>query len=410
MASLTLLTEGRARVSWYDSRGIRRRRVLPKRQAQELYNQVCASRIFDNTSAGQMLKSSTSSEITFREIALKYRDEHLANTRAADNSYYVNILIHKWGEYRIHQLQTNDFRKWVRLALDNEITVPDKSEWKLYQLKASSIEKLIQYTMAILNYACTEGLISHNPISKIKNNELRKEFRRKNTFKPVALSTTEFYELIKTWPDHVRYPAIACFYSGIRASELEILTWSRVNRDLHRFEYSADDVKEADAKNVYYDPEVVSILESCYIDYVVKGFTDDQVFHSKNGGLITKDSFGRAVREWSDRAAIRDSNPKFKQVTPHTFRRSYRTRKDMEGTDQKSVMANMGHSSLAMSERYNVMDDSRMSSVAGVSCNTNNEEVNDILKNLVETGTKKGLSLTQIQSEIRRLYAARVSS
>lgn len=404
MASLRPVSDGKWLVSWYNSKGVRQRVVLPKKQAQELYDQTCADKIFEKTGSGQTLKASNKTDkLFFRDIALKYRDEHLRETRAASNVYYINILIKKWGDYKIKMLQTVEFRKWIKFSLENAIAVPEKEGYKLFKLSASSIDKLVRYMTAIFNWSIEEGLIDINPLPKIKDTQLRKEFRRKKKFKPVVLSLNEFWELVREWPDYVKNPAICCYFSGIRVSELSSIRWTAINRELHRFEYSADEVKEADAKNVYYDPEVEPILENCYINYLADGYTDDIVFRGRLGGYITKDSFGHSVREWADKAAERDKNDKFKQVTPHTFRRSYRTRKDLEGADRKSVAANMGHHSDSTSEIYNIMDDNRMSSVAGYS-GTTNEEVNKIIESLVETGVKKGLSLTQIQTELRRAF------
>lgn len=404
MASIREVSTGKFQVSWYDLRGVRQRKILPKKQAQELYDQTCADKFFEKTGTGQTLKvNNKSDKLFFKDIALRYRDEHLKHTRATSNLYYVNILIKKWGDYKIKMLQTREFRKWIKFALGNPIQVPTKDSFKLYQLEASSIIKLIRYITAIFNWSIEEGLITTNPMPRITDTQLRKEFKRRKKFKPIILSLSEFFQLIKDWPDRIKNPAICCFFSGIRVSELSLIKWSKTNRELHRFEYDADEVKEADAKNVYYDPEVESILETCYINYIADGYTDDIVFHGKEGGLVSKDSFGHWVREWADKAAERDKNDKFKKVTPHTFRRSYRTRKDLEGADRKSVAANMGHHSAATSEIYNIMDDNRMSSVAGYS-GTANEEVNKIIESLVETGNREGLSLTQIQAELRRAF------
>jgi hypothetical protein len=81
----------------------------------------------------------------------------------------------------------------------------------------------------------------------------------------------------------------------------------------------------------------------------------------------------------------------------------YRTRKDLEGVDRRAVAANMGHHSLSTSEIYNIMDDERMSSVAGVR-NALNPQVNDAIEELVQSGKQAGLSLNQIQAAIRQAY------
>jgi hypothetical protein len=184
MASIREVSTGRFQVSWYDSNGVRQRKTLPKKQAQELYDQTCADKFFEKTGTGQTLKANSKADkMFFKDLALKYRDEHLLRTRAKSNVYYVNILIKKWGDYKIKMLHTIDFRKWIRFALDNPISVPDKANWKLFQLGASSIDKLVRYMTAVFDWSIEEGLIDNNPMLKIKDTHLKKEFRRRKKFK-----------------------------------------------------------------------------------------------------------------------------------------------------------------------------------------------------------------------------------
>lgn len=406
MASIKELPNGKARVSWYDSKGVRHRPVLPKKEAQELYKQVLAESLIEKTGLKVALKrDQTASRLKFSDLATRYMEEHLlTETRAGSNSYYVKILIKKWGDYKLKMMDTAPFRKWIRFALANPIQVPDKDKWKLFQLSASSVDKLVRYATAIFNWAMEEGIIDYNPLIKVKDRGLKKEFRRRKNFKPVILTSEEFWEMISDWPSYVRDPAICCFFSGIRRSELSVIRWSRVNRSAHRFEFEADIVKEADSKYVYYDVELEEVLERLQIKYLTHGYSDDVVFRGKYGGAITTDSFTHSVRDWADKAAVRTGNQKYFKVTPHTLRRSYRTRKDMEGADRKAVAANMGHHSLDTSEIYNLVDEDRLRSVAGIRSG-NPEEVRSLVDKLVETGMEKGLTLTEIQTEIRRAFS-----
>jgi integrase len=270
MASIKKLPNGKAQVSWYDSKGVRHRPVLPFKEAQALYEQVIAETFLERTGVTNVAhRRESASKLFFREIAQRYMDEHLiAESRAANNSYYVRILIGKWGDYRLKMLDTAAFRKWVRFALHNPINVPGRQGWKLFQLSASSVDKLVRYTMAIFNWSMEQGIIDHNPLSRIKDWGLRKEFRRKKNYKPVFLTAEEFWVMVSDWPAYVRDPAAVCFFSGIRRSELGAIRWSRVDVKAHRFEFEAEDVKEADAKHVYYDCEIEEVLERLEIDYI----------------------------------------------------------------------------------------------------------------------------------------------
>jgi hypothetical protein len=119
--------------------------------------------------------------------------------------------------------------------------------------------------------------------------------------------------------------------------------------------------------------------------------------------VLTADSFSHSVRHYCDRYAKKAGNDKYRKVTPHTFRRSYRTRKDREGADRKAVCANMGHHSEATSELYNIVDDERQRTVAGMLSNCP-EGVNKALEQTVATARSAGMELSELQSELRRTW------
>jgi integrase len=395
---------GKSMVDYIDSTGKRQRTILPDKQAQRLYDLVCADKILEKTESGRRQKNATNNcNIEFKTLALKYRNEHLIKSRAVSNVYYVDILIKKWGLYKIKFIKTPDFRKWIKFAIKNPIAVPVKNNWKLFQLDASSVNKLIRYMSRVFTWNIEDGLEIENPITNVKDTELKKEFKRRKKFKPIILRTDEFWNMVQDWPDYVKNPAIICFFSGLRASELKQLKWSKINRDLHKFSFDADEVKEADSKTVYYDPEVEPILEQCQIQYITDGYTDDLVLRGRVGGVVTKDSFDHSVRIWADKYAEKVDDDKYKQVTPHTFRRSYKSRKDMEGIDRKAVAANMGHHSLSTSEIYNIADEERLSTVAGHTDKISDETTKNI-ESLIEKGSQEGLTLSQLQSELRKAF------
>jgi hypothetical protein len=127
------------------------------------------------------------------------------------------------------------------------------------------------------------------------------------------------------------------------------------------------------------------------------------VFRNETGTALTKDSFTKSVRYHCDHYAEKTGRDKFRKVTPHTFRRSYCTRKDREGVDRKAVCANMGHHSEAMNAVYNICDDERQRTVAGNFSNYP-ERVRTLLDELASTARHEGIDLSAIQSELRQIW------
>jgi hypothetical protein len=118
---------------------------------------------------------------------------------------------------------------------------------------------------------------------------------------------------------------------------------------------------------------------------------------------LTEDVFNHYVRHYCVQFATQTGNEKYRKVTPHTSRRSFRTRKDREGADRKAVCANMGYHSEATSELYNIVDDERQRSVAGKLSNCP-ERVGKAFKNAVESARAAGLELSELQTELRKTW------
>lgn len=409
MASMTPWKDGKFRVSWRDGIGIQHNKYLLKPAATTLYKQVCAQQLFEDSGISQSLgiKATTNiRKLKLKDLANRYVTEYLIpQTRAASNEYFVRILNYKWGDYPISMLNPAEFKKWILFALTNPIPTPWRDGWRKSQLAASSVRKLVRYMTRIFYWSMQEGIINHNPFANIipKKDPINKVFRRQSKFKPIALTLDEFWPMAESFDSFLRYAAITCFFSGIRRGELSQIRWSKINRKEKRFEFEADELKEADAKNVYYDAEVEPVLEALEIDYITNGYNDDIVFRNRKGEVLSDDLFTHEIRLQSDKFAVLTGNKKYHKVTPHTFRRSYRTRKDREGADRKAVCANMGHHSEATSELYNLMDEDRQRTVAGNLKKCPDVIVKSIIP-AVETARSEGLELSDLQSELRKAW------
>jgi len=346
MASMKPVSGDRCRVTWYDTVGVRHRKVLPKKAAQELYDQVCAAKFFESSGLNPATtqKAKNFKKLTFGELASRYINEHLLTyTRADSNAYYVNVLAHKWGMYRLPCLSLNDFRDWILHALDNPIPAPKKNGIELIQFAAGTVKKLVIYMGAVLNWAVSKEIISENPFPPIIDDKLEKEFRRRDDYDPVTLTVEEFWPMVDSFPWYLRNPAIVSFFSGIRRSEICALKWQDLSIKERRMKFWASDTKETRRKVVFYDQEADQVFNQLEVERIANDYPGDSVvFRNIKGGPLTEDSLSQSMRDYCDRFANKSNNPKYHEVTFHTLRRSYRTRKDREGMDRKAVMGKHG--------------------------------------------------------------------
>jgi integrase len=407
MAKVTPLKNGMFRVTWYDGAGVRHRKNLPKQKAQELYEQICAGKLFENSGLSQSLGKNAHAfrKMKFCELAERYKTEHLSTTRAGGNAFYIEILIRKWGERRLNMIDEHEFNNWLLFALRFPIEIPYFGKWAVRPLAARSVEKLQKYMKRVFTWSIEMGIISQTPfIARVRNQNLIKEFRRRKNYVPVVLNPDEFRNLIDSFPAYVRRPAMACYFGGFRRSEIAIAKWSRLDRKNHCITFDACDLKEAYDKKVFYDPELEPVFEELEIERLTNGYKDDSIFRGVSGAPLTADSFTCSVCRYSDLFAEKSKIAKYAKVSPHTFRRCYRTNKDLEGADRRAVAKNMGHRSLVTSEIYNIVDEDRQRSVAG-SFNDANEELSATVRSFIEVAKKSGMELADIQSRIRRTWA-----
>lgn len=413
MASMRPLPNGRYRVQWYDGTGLRHRKTLKtKKAAQELFEAVSAQQLFDSAGLSPTLgaKAKNIRQMKFRELATRYRDEYLlVETRAQSNAAYIDMLIAKWGEYRIGQLRVGQFREWIRFLLTNPVHTARCAEGEKRQLKPATVNKLVRYMVRVFNWGVESEIIAESPFKcKVRDASLNKAFRRQGSHKPVVLTVEEFEDLVREWPDYVKAPAQAAFYSGVRRSELCTWRWSETDQEKGCVTFAAVETKEADDKTVYYDRELAPLLSRLEVDYIAAGYTDDRVFRAETGEPLSVHSFSNSVSYWARKTAKDTGTEKYARVTPHTFRRSYRTRKGTEGYDAKAVAANMGHHTPAMSERYNVVDEARQRGVAGFGTALT-PELKKAIAELVEAARGGSLPLADLQTELRMEWRRQAS-
>jgi integrase len=409
VAKLIYLDKDSIRVEGVDANGIRIRKRLSRKRdpdfeksANKLMKELkaCESkRLLESMGVIETAHNKNSkvwNTMTFADLAAPYR-EYLLTTRAGDNTCYVDYLVDKYGKKRLSQVSLSGFREWLWHLLDHPIGNREDP------LAPSSIVKLMRYMSRIYGYGIEREVIDKNPFTRISTRNFAKELKRRNTFKPVVLSADEFWSMVQTFPPYAKNPAVVAFFSGMRRSEVVGCRWSMVDLKMHRIRYNASEVKEADQKTVYYDNEAHEVFTALEMDRLVNGYQDDYVFRNVQGGPMTDDSLSFSVRYYADKYADKTGNDKFRQVTMHTFRRSYRTRKKIEGVDDRAVRANMGHHSAATSEIYDIVDDDRLRAVAGTS--SMHPEIEEKLSKEVEEMQKKGLSLSDMQAIVRKLWS-----
>jgi integrase len=138
--------------------------------------------------------------------------------------------------------------------------------------------------------------------------------------------------------------ALISLHCGLRAGETFALTWGDV--DLQRGVMTLRDTKSGRNRTAFMTEAVKEIL--CEKS---RGENDDLVFSGRGGVRITSVSptFDRVVRDLGFNQGVTDPRQK---VVFHTLRHTYASWLVESGVDLYTVKELMGHSTIALTERY----------------------------------------------------------
>jgi integrase len=242
------------------------------------------------------------------------------------------------------------FKKWIAPyigdKLINKISVDSLEQIKKIMNDKERTPRTICYVLAIIrqtfNYAIDRDLYSgNNPVARVKKptgDNRRMRFLTKK-------EANALLEQLKKSSEQVHDMALLSLHCGLRAGEIFKLTRSDVN-----FEHgiiSIRDTKSGRNRNAIMTPNVKKMLEKNKQDSRSNGF----VFRASTGGLIksVSNSFDRAVKSLGFNKGINDARQK---VVFHTLRHTYASWLVMSGVDLYTVQKLMGHSTIAMTERY----------------------------------------------------------
>ena len=138
--------------------------------------------------------------------------------------------------------------------------------------------------------------------------------------------------------------ALLSLHSGLRADEIFSLIWSDV--DIERGIMMLRDTKGGPNRPAFMTEKVKDMFRS-----LERKGPSDIVFTNRNGGKIKEisNAFGRAVKDIGLNDGIED---KRYRVCFHTLRHTFASWLVEDGTDLYTVQKLLGHSTLAMTERY----------------------------------------------------------
>jgi integrase len=203
----------------------------------------------------------------------------------------------------------------------------------------------MQYALAVVrqvfNHAIKNGVFQgEHPVQFVKKPKVDNKRMR-------FLTPPEAHSLLsnlKNRSGQLYEMACLALHCGLRAGEIFNLTWGCI--DLDAGSILLVDTKGGKNRTVYITDLVKAILGN-----KVSGKPTDLIYTDRKGNKVKEisNAFGRAVNDLGLNDGIKDSRMK---VIFHTLRHTYASWLVQNGVDLYTVKELMGHSTLAMTERY----------------------------------------------------------
>jgi integrase len=250
---------------------------------------------------------------------------------------------------RSYKREEQLFRLWINPTIGDlalgKITVMELNEIKENMAKAGRSPRTIRYALAVIrqvfNYAkFSMTYAGPSPIENVKFPQADNKRRRfltheeaKSLLKEIKSRSHQLYEI-----------SLISLETGARADEIFSLKWRDV--DIHLGQLILWDTKNKNTRTGYMTKAIKELFQR-----KTRGEKTDFVFVARGGGKIkdTSNAFDKAVNELGLNDGVADRRMK---VVFHTLRHTYASWLVQSGENLYTVKELMGHSTLAMTERY----------------------------------------------------------
>ena len=309
----------------------------PKDSAERDYNKeslqlaksICLERQMDLNSGRfgfQRRASKNQDFIAYFEAQMKKRTEGSPNR---DNWY---------SAWKLFSRYTNDFctfgmitEKFVADYMKHLIT-----DAKCYHSKTREISENTAYSYfnkfkACLNEAVHEGLVTENPIHRVKSMKQPETYRE-------FLTMEELQKLAKTECEHdiLKRAALFSALTGMRFGDIYVLKWKQIQHS----DKSGYFVRFTQQKTK--GMELLPISDEAYSLCGHRKDSDSKVFSS----LMYSATLNQVLLRWVISAGIS------KKVTFHCFRHTFATLQLSMGTDIYTVSKLLGHKDISTTQIY----------------------------------------------------------
>lgn len=211
----------------------------------------------------------------------------------------------------------------------------------------ASIDQEVAHAQIMVNKAFMNDLVDIGAISVFKR--VRKVLKANGNARDRILSPEEFVALCDHAPKHLRDILVMGYYTGMRLGEILPLTWEKVDMKARVIRLEATDTKDREKR-------AIPICEALY--HVLKAIPRSidpscRVFTYMGHGLS---DIHTGLRRACKAAGIVYGREAKDGFVFHDLRHTFNTNMRRAGVADSVIMSITGHSTRAMFDRYNTID------------------------------------------------------
>jgi integrase len=275
---------------------------------------------------GTVLSVSEKRKITFEKLKEKYC-ELQKGERSFETSkkHFVNAVSEFFKDKRLFQITPFDIEQFKKQRKETPV--------RGGKIRSDvSVNRELEVLRHMLNKAVEWGMLDENPFTRFKDPIFFEERNDRVRF----LEEEEIKTLLDVSPLYLANLIKGAIFTGLRKGDLFNLKWSDVNLERGFLNYREQ--KKMDKLGFkYLNGDMISLLME-----IPKG-QDDYIFLGPDGKPLKdiKRSFHTALK----RAGIKDFHW-------HDLRHTSASHLLMRGASMKAVKEHLGHTTIAMTERY----------------------------------------------------------
>jgi integrase len=163
------------------------------------------------------------------------------------------------------------------------------------------------------------------------------------------ITPAEFAAMLKAAPQHLQHILMTAYHSGMRKSEILNLTWDKVDLKKRFIYLEAADTKDKEKRSIPISGELHATLKS-----IPRAIHDNHVFLYRGKPLT---DLRTGIRKACKGAGIVYGRGEKDGFVMHDLRHTFNTNMRKAGVPESVIMKITGHSTRAMFDRYNTVDE-----------------------------------------------------